>query len=458
MAEYFSIFLETQGRKREIKISKTKVIESENKTLNSKELLEIFDPETYRKYKNKSLSGKMIKSLERTVNQFYTNVKKIKDPKDKRKNLYILGKLHNSDGVPIKRINNRKKIEEFNFLFRILLIKILYTNSSFSNSKKLISWLYEFGFINQKYLDDFYDVNNKDKIYNGEHITIKELKEKEIIPFFTFMIKEKNADYIQSTELEDNESLIEKNEMSDKKAISLLNNYFNKVSSKLLYSLKSSLEYLYDVKLIDYTVEYIGELLVSNDKNYPIFEESILTDSEIQQYIYTKELVKKQMEEEEIYKFYNEKNYIKRLNEYIYNNGIETINGIKYFRQVSVVYNIKSKIDSENLTYFLSENAIYRQALLEDNENLLQNYRNSLVTSIINSNSNKFTNFNKGLEEMVEGAFGDVEDLFNYDMQKILNFKLMTNELEHIANKLINDRHLNNLEDKLSNLNWIINS
>lgn len=109
MAEYFSIFLETQGRKREIKISKTKVIESENKTLNSKELLEIFDPETYRKYKNKSLSGKMIKSLERTVNQFYTNVKKIKDPKDKRKNLYILGKLHNSDGVPIKRINNRKK-------------------------------------------------------------------------------------------------------------------------------------------------------------------------------------------------------------------------------------------------------------------------------------------------------------------------------------------------------------
>ena len=164
------------------------------------------------------------------------------------------------------------------------------------------------------------------------------------------------------------------------------------------------------------------------------------------------------MEEERIYKFYNEKNYIKRLNEYIYNNGIETINGIKYFRQVSVVYNIKSKIDSENLTYFLSENAIYRQALLEDNENLLQNYRNSLVTSIINSNSNKFTNFNEELEEMVEGAFGDVEDLFNYDMQKILNFKLMTNELEHIANKLINDRHLNNLEDKLSNLNWIINS
>lgn len=457
MQEYFSIFLESQAHKRELKISKDKVIENENKTISSKELLKIFDPEQYKKYRNKSLSGKMIKTLERTVNQFYVDVKKVKDPKDKRKTLYALGKLYNHDGSPIERVNNRKKIDEFSFLFRVLLIKILYNYSTNINSNKLINWLNEFGFINQKYLNDYYDINNKDKIYNDEHITIKELKNEGIISTYTSVIKDENERLIESTEIENNKAIIEKIEMSDKKAISLLNNYYNKLTSKLLYSLISTFEYLYEANLIDYDVEYIGELLVSKDKNYPIFEDSILTGNEIQQYISIKELIKTQLEKEGTYKFYNEKKYIKRLNEYIYNKGIETAMGVKYFKKISIIYKVNSKINDRTLKDFLRENSEFRELLLEDNVKLIQKYKDLLISSIIKRNSNKFGSLNEELENMIEGSFGDTEDLFDNDMQRILNFKLMMDELEIISTKLLNDRHSNNLDNKLSNLNSILN-
>lgn len=340
-------------------------------------------------------------------------------------------------------------------LFRVLLIKVLYNDLSSSNGKKLLNWLNEFGFINKQYLDDYYDINDKDKVHNDKHITIQSLKKEGIIPSFTYIIKDKNKDYIQSTELKGNFSIIDKIEMSDKKAISLLNNYFNKISSKLLYSLKSSFEYLNKENLIDYGVEYIGEVLVSNDRQFPILEHTILTGREIQQYLNIKELIKKQMLKEGTYKFYNEKKYINSVREYIYDNGIETTNGIKYFKKISVVYKVNSKINYKSLNDFVQKNSTYNHLLLEDNEILTQKYKDLLIASIINSNSNKFINFNEELEEMIEGSFGDIEDLFNNDKQKILNFKLMTNELESIASNLLNNRHSNNLDNKLSNLSSI---
>ncbi|MCT2094923.1 hypothetical protein [Staphylococcus epidermidis] len=455
MERYYTIVLKNGNNERKIQITKDKVLENENSFLTLKELYEFLDPEKYNLLTNKKISGSTINTLILSAKQFYKEVKKTKNPKDKRKTLYFLGELHNNDGSPIPRINNRKKINDFNMLFRVLLIKVLYNDLSSSNGKKLLNWLNEFGFINKQYLDDYYDINDKDKVHNDKHITIQSLKKEGIIPSFTYIIKDKNKDYIQSTELKGNFSIIDKIEMSDKKAISLLNNYFNKISSKLLYSLKSSFEYLNKENLIDYGVEYIGEVLVSNDRQFPILEHTILTGREIQQYLNIKELIKKQMLKEGTYKFYNEKKYINRVREYIYDNGIETTNGIKYFKKISVVYKVNSKINYKSLNDFVQKNSTYNHLLLEDNEILTQKYKDLLIASIINSNSNKFINFNEELEEMIEGSFGDIEDLFNNDKQKILNFKLMTNELESIASNLLNNRHSNNLDNKLSNLSSI---
>ena len=105
-----------------------------------------------------------------------------------------------------------------------------------------MNWLKEFGFINNKYVNDYFDINNSDKIYNNEHIIFTEYKDNGFISKNSYTISSKDKNQISSENLEDNSEII-KTEMTNEKGVQLIKTYFNKINSKILYSLTASLNF-----------------------------------------------------------------------------------------------------------------------------------------------------------------------------------------------------------------------
>ncbi|EJD96873.1 hypothetical protein WL356_08685 [Staphylococcus epidermidis] len=449
--DYYSIYIDRDG-KREIKVQQEKLFLNEGKKLTLAELFEFFDYEKFKQRENNKsrISGNMIKGLMRTANQFYDDCVRVKDSRDKRKTLYQLGRLHNPDGSPIKRDDKRKQISEFNLTFRILLISILY-NKSFSNSyKSSMNWLKEFGFINNKYVNDYFDINNSDKIYNNEHIIFTEYKDNGFISKNSYTISSKDKDQISSESLEDNSEIIKKTEMTNEKGVKLIKTYFNKINSKILYSLMASLSFLEKNDLIEYNAEYRGKLLIKNNREFPQYEENkILSDEEVKKYKEVKEKVKKQMIKEGTYKFYQNPAFIKRFNDSLFNDGILTSGGIRYFKDVSRVLNIKSKVNSSSLNEFLKDYREYKKLLQLNNEKLIESFNKLLISSVIENNHNQAKRLSKKIQEAKSNGFGDTTDLFIDELQELLNIKLMSKEINDMLPKLLNNRHSNNLRDKL---------
>ncbi|TES09437.1 hypothetical protein E1N05_12495, partial [Staphylococcus epidermidis] len=84
-----------------------------------------------------------------------------------------------------------------------------------------------------------------------------------------------------------------------------------------------------------------------------------------------------------------------------------------------------------------------------NNEKLIESFNKLLISSVIESNHNQAKRLSKKIQEAKSNGFGDTTDLFIDELQELLNIKLMSKEINDMLPKLLNNRHSNNLRDKL---------
>ncbi|TDM13782.1 hypothetical protein [Macrococcus bovicus] len=451
---------------RKIPLSRQQIIENEHNQLEPHEYFFLLDPELAEKYNGKIPSGSTPKTLLKTAKQFYKEVTKIQNENDKRKNYYLLGSLHNSDGSPVTREDNRLP-DEITFIFRALLLIGLKHRTLDRKPRAYNSWLSYFGFINYQLL--------KDQIlyYDDKKIKIKQDDNKEIFvneinyilnKLFNYKVTKRDIAYNQEVETV----------LTSSELVNNFNIYISRILDLLNYQLKQSLFRLEKDKMIEvnavkigievkpFTVKNkagievtkyreVGHVELSNDEWHALAELQIRLKDELNLHDYNN------------YQLFKNKRYRKHLKKVLQKEGLKTDATHRYFDKVYTAYSIIRMFTNKELENYLDNNIKLKEYYLLELHELIYKFRIEQDRSLDNKLSNYKKNNIKRLEneyqEMINAPKGeerrigkpiDMKAFYTNQYEaKIFNSKLYSDYIFKMKDILLTDRHKDELEQKL---------
>ncbi|TDM04052.1 hypothetical protein [Macrococcus carouselicus] len=187
-------------KRREVLVDIEKVKELEGqKDVTFNEICRVFDNHTYetKVVLNKKVNTNIRASIWTTYYQFFESVEEYKNPKNKKQLLYKIGKLHNPDGQPLVRIENKngQPLSDFTAHLEALVLLSLEYNLLPAEEKTINKWVEHFGLVNENQIKNYNTLK-----YNGNEYTILKAVRKnvdtmiEVIDFDGELIKRQLSD------------------------------------------------------------------------------------------------------------------------------------------------------------------------------------------------------------------------------------------------------------------------